>query len=94
MASQEVVLIVDGVVKEFEKSIGQNRARLEQLKVERAVVEAQIRERESRREELGALINQLTGVIQAETEWQKIFASAQPSPSQQTQATAAGEPNA
>jgi hypothetical protein len=79
MASSEVVLNVEGVVREFEKSIGQNKARLDQLKVEHAIVEAQIREQEGRRDELSTLIAQLTGVVQAETEWQKIFATAQQS---------------
>lgn len=92
MAKEDILLSVQGVVHEFEKSLGKNRTRLEQLQVERAVVEAQIRERESRRDELSTLIAQLTGVVQAEAEWQKIFATVQPSSAQQSQAPA-GESN-
>ena len=81
MAKEEILLSVAGVVGEFDKSLGKNRARLEQLQVERAVVEAQIRERESRRDELSNLIAQLTGVVQADG-MARVFTSAQPSPQQ------------
>ena len=85
-ANGELLLNAEHVIREFDKSRRQNGARLDQLKAERAITEAQIREHERRRDELTILIAQTTGVIQAETEWMRVFASAQQSQAQQSQA--------
>ncbi|MET0623108.1 MAG: hypothetical protein ABW250_09035 [Pyrinomonadaceae bacterium] len=92
-ASDELVMSPSAVIKELEKSIEQQTSRLNQVRNEKAIVDAQIEELRARSADLTREMDTLRGAINAETVWRNLIRDAVQQQSSGVKPTNQGEAN-
>lgn len=75
-ANEELMMSPSATVREFEKSIAQHGSHLEQLKTQKAIIDARIEELRLRSVDLSREIDEMGGVIKAETSWRDTILAA------------------
>jgi hypothetical protein len=89
----ELMMSPSAVVKELEKSIEQHTARLNQVKDDKAIIDARIEELRAQSGDLTHIMDEMRGAIRAETSWRNLISDAVKNQSSGVTAANQGESN-